>query len=148
MSNKSTSHQPWYKGGLNFECTGCGDCCSGPDGYAWVNQTEIKTLADHLNLSIDQVQSQYLRRVGPRWALKDQNEKGDCIFLVDHRCTVYAARPIQCQTFPWWPNVLQSPRSWHQESKYCEGIDDLAKLNPVELIESELKRYQESRRKE
>jgi Fe-S-cluster containining protein len=142
------SSQVWYQKGLNFECTGCGACCSGPDGYVWVNQKEIKAMADHLNLTLAQFQQQYLRKVGQRWALKDQNEEGDCIFLTDHKCTVYQARPIQCQTFPWWPSVLQSPRSWQQAGRHCEGIDDLSILHPIEHIESEKQRYEESRRKE
>ena len=32
---------PWYKDGLRFQCTGCGDCCTGGPGYVWVNQAEI-----------------------------------------------------------------------------------------------------------
>ena len=27
--------------GLRFECTQCGDCCTGAPGYVWVNKAEI-----------------------------------------------------------------------------------------------------------
>ena len=39
-SNHDTPRQPsdaWYaEEGLAFECTGCGDCCTGAPGYVWV----------------------------------------------------------------------------------------------------------------
>ena len=38
--------QRWYKDGLQFECTGCGDCCTGEPGYVWVSEQEIQNLAD------------------------------------------------------------------------------------------------------
>ena len=27
----------WYHLGLRFQCTGCGDCCTGAPGYVWIN---------------------------------------------------------------------------------------------------------------
>ena len=37
--------QPWYAGGLAFECTQCGQCCAGPnEGYVWVNDAEVARL--------------------------------------------------------------------------------------------------------
>ena len=38
-------NEPWYAEGLKFQCTGCGDCCTGAPGYVWVNQAEIDALA-------------------------------------------------------------------------------------------------------
>ena len=46
----------WYIGGLNFECTGCGGCCSGPDeGYIWLKKAEISMLAGYLGLTAKQL---------------------------------------------------------------------------------------------
>ena len=39
------SKKPWYADGLQFECTQCGDCCTGAPGYVWVNKSEIEALA-------------------------------------------------------------------------------------------------------
>ena len=35
----------WYADGWRFSCTQCGDCCSGSEGYVWVNQAEIDAMA-------------------------------------------------------------------------------------------------------
>lgn len=38
--------------------------------------------------------------------LKNQ-ANGDCVFLRDGRqCTVYGARPLQCSSYPWWPELM------------------------------------------
>ena len=38
--------KPWYHEGLRFECTGCGDCCTGAPGYVWLTEEEIRALAE------------------------------------------------------------------------------------------------------
>ena len=102
----------WYASGLRFECTGCGDCCTGGDGYVWVGIEEIVALARHRSLSLDEFGRCYLRRVGQRYALRERVPGGDCVFLRDKNCSVYEARPRQCATFPFWPGHLQSPSAW------------------------------------
>ena len=41
MSDTEEKEQPWYKDGLGFQCTQCGDCCTGAPGYVWINAAEI-----------------------------------------------------------------------------------------------------------
>ena len=49
---------------------------------------------------------------------------GRCIFLgKDNGCKVYEARPVQCRTYPFWPEVVNSRTSWTREAKRCEGIE-------------------------
>ena len=99
MKEIPPSQSPWYREGLSFECTRCGDCCRGP-GYVWVNREEIANLASFLELTPEAFGRRYLRRVERRLSLID-NDDGDCIFW-ENGCTVYSARPTQCRTFPFW----------------------------------------------
>lgn len=118
----------WYAGGLRFECTRCGRCCSGKDSYVWVTAQEIKRLAGFLGLELDEFGRKYLRRVRARYALVEHGVTGDCIFLRDRLCTAYEARPVQCRTFPFWPTHLVSRETWHAAANTCEGIGDDAPL--------------------
>src|SRR5262245_28253885 len=95
----------WFAAGLRFTCTQCGACCSGDPGHVWVNSEEVAALAAHLSLSVADFESRYLRRVGSRRSLFERHS-GDCIFLHEttRRCTVYEARPVQCRTWPFWPD--------------------------------------------
>ena len=114
---------PWYNKGLHFKCTGCGGCCTGPDGYVFLGKEDLKLLAKHLNLSIDDFSKQYTRKVEGKLALIDKSSLGDCVFLMDNRCSVYPAIPGQCRTFPWWIHNLETPEDWEKAAKSCEGIN-------------------------
>ena len=48
---------------------------------------------------------------------------GRCVFLSpDNRCRIYAVRPLQCRTYPYWPETLSSRAAWRREARRCEGI--------------------------
>lgn len=128
----------WYKEGLRFACTECGKCCTGAPGYTWVSEEEIKTMASHLGLDIQAFASKYLRKVGPRWSLREDSHSYDCIFLKDRRCSVYEVRPKQCRTFPWWASNLASKEAWEEAATPCEGIREEAPLIPLETIQEGL----------
>src|SRR4249920_3859763 len=98
----------WYEAGLRFECTECGRCCIGADGYVWVTEADASGLAAALALDLDAFGRRYLRRVGDRYALLDTGRDGACVFLDGSRCGVYAARPSQCRRYPFWPGHLAS----------------------------------------
>jgi len=113
----------WYANtGLNFECQGCGGCCEGPGGYVWVDEEEMASMAKKLGLSDEQFSRRYVRIVFGRTALVD-NEKGDCVFLKDKRCSIYEQRPVQCRTFPWWPELLRSEKAWRENNYNCPGMN-------------------------
>ena len=118
----------WYIGGLHFECTGCGNCCAGPDeGYIWVCRKEIKMLADYLHVSVDEVRKQYLRRYGMRNSIREDRRTKDCLFLVPtaegRGCAIYPVRPNQCRTWPFWSMNLKHPDNWNEAGIKCPGIN-------------------------
>lgn len=128
---------PWYAKGLHFECTGCGQCCTGAPGYVWVNEDEIQRIADYLKLDIQDFKFRYLRQVKGRYSLIEFPKTYDCIFLKDKKCQIYPVRPIQCRTFPWWPKNLKSENDWKECARYCEGIQNEAPLVSIETIEEQ-----------
>jgi Fe-S-cluster containining protein len=124
MSDESGSDvsQPWYKDGLRFTCTGCGNCCTGDPGFVWVNRQEIKALADGLGLDVVAFEAQFVRHVGIRRSLVER-ANGDCIFFdpINRRCEVYELRPRQCRTWPFWNTNLRTPESWAETCQACPG---------------------------
>ena len=88
----------------NFQCTQCGNCCTGAPGYVWVNNEEIAALAREIGeTALDRFREKYVRNVGIRKSLRELPGTWDCVFFdsVKRCCTVYDARPRQCRT---WPN--------------------------------------------
>ena len=130
---------PWYQEGLRFECTACGDCCTGAPGFVWVNKAEIEALAATLGLSVGETESKYVRKVGIRKSLVEVqggDGKGDCVFFNNktRQCQVYHARPRQCHTWPFWQSNLQSPDAWNRAAESCPGCNR-GPVFPVEEIE-------------
>lgn len=118
----------WYVGGLYFECTQCGRCCSGPtEGYIWVTSPEIKLIADFLKIKPEHVRQKYLRRVGLRTTVIEQSNTKDCMFLQringQKRCTIYSVRPSQCRTWPFWSDNLANTDEWNRAAQRCSGIN-------------------------
>jgi uncharacterized protein len=132
---------PWYGEGLRFDCTGCGNCCTGTPGYVWISSEEIGRLAEHLKLPAAQVVLRYCRQVGTRYSLTERlTPRGeyDCIFLREgpprghgassgstrpRHCAIYPVRPLQCRTWPFWDGLLADRQAWRKAAKRCPGID-------------------------
>ena len=114
--------EPWYKDGLRFQCTQCGNCCTGAPGYVWVNNEEIETLAAFLDLTKAAFEKKYVRSVGVRRSLIEY-ENGDCVFFDNQtrKCTVYEARPRQCRTWPFWDSNVRTEKDWQHTCEVCPG---------------------------
>lgn len=139
----SSDAKPWYHKGLRFQCTECGQCCTGSPGYVWVSDEEIASIAEYLKLSIETFAARYLRKVDDRYSLleKQRGKEYDCVFLQGKKCMVYPVRPKQCRTFPWWPGNVSSPEAWQSAASTCEGIRPDAPIVPFETIEKARKQH-------
>ena len=115
------TEESWYQEGLKFECTRCGACCTGAPGYVWVNKQEIADIAASRGEAVEAMTTAYVRRVGMRNTLREQ-ANGDCVFYDRGQgCTVYAARPRQCRSWPFWDSNLKTPQAWGQTCGECPG---------------------------
>ncbi len=126
---------PWYEDGLAFECTRCGACCTGAPGYVWVDAEEIGALAAFRGETVDQFSRKYVRQVGARLSLIEK-PGGDCVFW-DRKsgCTVYPARPVQCRTWPFWSENIETPEAWNEVTGVCPG-SGRGRLFSVEEIQA------------
>jgi Fe-S-cluster containining protein len=131
--------QPWYKDGLRFKCTGCGDCCTGAPGFVWVNNEEIAAIAAEIGMhDVAAFEAQYVRTIGVRKSLIESEENYDCVFLdgTTRKCTVYNARPRQCRTWPFWDSTTRTPQAWAATCEVCPG-SGTGKLYQLDVIEAQ-----------
>jgi len=127
----------WYAAGLAFECQQSGNCCSGPPGYVWVTQDEIKAIADFLGRPDSKLGKRDIRRVGLRTSLKER-ANGDCIYLERGpggctSCRIHPVKPTQCRTWPFWDSNLKSPEHWNNAARGCPGINQGPLHNFVQI---------------
>lgn len=126
----------WYRDGLRFRCTQCGNCCSGDPGYVWATKEEITKIAKFLGKADERLGKEHIRRVGFRYSLTEKPD-GDCIFLKRDGgkgiCSVYPVRPLQCRTWPFWSDVVRTPESWGKASQTCPGMNQGAHHDLVQI---------------
>ena len=100
-------------------------------------------MARVLSISDEQFHSKYVRTVAGKPSLREvKTEHGfDCIFLDRTTrpgvalCRVYKARPTQCRTWPFWPELLHSQRAWEsaKHNTPCPGMSR-GDIVPIEQI--------------
>lgn len=116
----------FYDNGLRFSCqSGCRYCCGVEPGYVFLNKDDLVRLTTHFQLSAREFLQRYCRKV-PMGSISYisllEKENHDCVFLVEHGCGVYDARPVQCATYPFWNTILENLASWEREADWCPGI--------------------------
>lgn len=112
----------WWADGVRFQCQGSGKCCvsHGEFGYVYLTLEDRRRMAKVLGMSTSAFTRVHCLMTDGVYHLKDDG--GDCRFLKNKRCTVYEGRPVQCRTWPFWPEVM-SAKAWAKEvQNFCPGV--------------------------
>ena len=112
---------------FRFACHRCGYCCSGGEGRVWLEPGEEERIAAALSTSAESFVARHVRDVvdpasgRARRALRERD--GRCTLLADaNACVAYDARPAQCRSFPFWPDVLATSAGFEAARAVCPGI--------------------------
>ena len=135
----------WWREGVKFQCQGSGKCCTshGEFGFVFLSREDRVRFAKHFNMSLTDFTKKYCRRKDGKYHLFERPENQDCIFLKGKSCSVYEARPTQCRTWPFWPEVMPA-KAWSQHvANFCPGVGK-GPLIHFEKIEANLKEQIES----
>ena len=114
---------PWYRDGLAFTCTRCGDCCTGSPGLRLGDDRgDARGSPNSEGRRVESFAERFVRLVGDRFSLIEK-PGGDCIFWDKQAgCTVYDARPVQCRTWPFWPeNIATAGRPGSTSARSAPG---------------------------
>src|SRR5262245_4581479 len=130
--------EPWYRDGLRFTCTQCGDCCTGEPGFVWVDDEDLSAIAAFLDEDVGVVRALYTKSARRGLTLREK-ANGDCVFYDRERgCTIYPVRPPQCRTWPFWESNIETPEAWRHTCAVCPGSGQ-GELIPADEITSRLK---------
>ena len=127
--------------GLRFECTMCGNCCTGAPGYVHFTADEAEAMARELGVTIAQFFERYTHETPTGRSLQErETEHGfDCVLLDRESvpgkalCRVYRARPSQCRTWPYWRDNARSLAAWKRAMETCPGMNR-GPLTPPDVI--------------
>lgn len=137
----------WYDEGIQFECQGSGKCCQsrGEYGFVYLTEQDVNAAAKALKIKPKQFIDKYCQYDDGVLCLKDDPKSPDCLFLEGTKCGIYEGRPVQCRTWPFWPEVMNA-KSWKKNViDFCPGVNK-GRLYSREEIEATLKEQKEADR--
>lgn len=88
-----------------YDCSRCPAYCCSIYGEVRVTRRDLRRLADHLELSLEQARSRHTKVLGRVRVLRRKKDPvlgTSCSFLdpVTRRCQVYEGRPEVCREYP------------------------------------------------
>ena len=93
----------------------------GEYGHVYLTLEDRQRLAKHMNMKTSAFTRRYCTHEGGIWHLKEPKDSPDCTFLKGKQCGVYEARPTQCRTWPFWPELMNA-KAWQRDVvEFCPG---------------------------
>lgn len=137
---------------MRFECQkSCeGKCCKpawdGKAYFVFLTKADREKLVMFLGQPIryfaikaEFTSTRFTKETTKQWVLNNDFNK-PCRFLKNGRCSVYEARPTQCRTFPFWPELMVNLKTYNEVKKDCPGIgkgNDVTHAQLAEQIEAD-----------
>jgi len=107
--------------GFRFECQpGCIACCD-QDGMVYLTEEDVTRAARFVGMSPARFEKKYVYRTAHQIRLRKPRDR-QCPFLLDHGCSIHPAKPTQCRTFPFWPELVENREAWNRTARFCPGI--------------------------
>ena len=101
---------------------------------AAVTPQDLQAIAEFRGESLEEVRALYTRWSDRGRTLREK-ANGDCVFFERGvGCTVYAVRPRQCRTWPFWDSNVATPERWQHTCEICPGSGQGELIPPEEII--------------
>jgi len=118
-----------------IDCTVCGNCCK--VATAKLSERDVERLAKHFRISRERFLADYTMESEEEGLILKRSEEAGCVFLDGTICSVYEARPDNCQRFPHLVRGTGSiaSRMWQfvDRAVYCPIV-----FNSLEAFKQEL----------
>lgn len=123
----------FFDKGIRFECQQCGACCTGEPGIIYIDNDEVKEVAKYLSVQVSEFIETHLDPFKSGYSIREHAD-GRCLFY-NGGCTIYAVRPNQCKSFPFWFENLRSQKKWLRVTKECPGIGRGSLYSKEQILE-------------
>jgi Fe-S-cluster containining protein len=105
---------------MRFSCQpGCTRCCT-QEGWVYLSAEDVPRLAEFLGMNVTEFQRQYI--YSTKYTSRLRQRQGKCPFLQSEGCSVHPAKPTQCRTFPFWPELIEDEKELEAAAQWCPGI--------------------------
>jgi len=127
---------------FRFECvSGCTACCT-RSGHVYVTGEDAHSASKYLQISELEFTEKYCEQEDGELRLSNKLDV-DCHFLEENGCSIHPAKPLQCRTFPYWPELVDRRRNWRRTARSCPGIGE-GPLVRIEEIRAQAEAYRDA----
>jgi Fe-S-cluster containining protein len=106
---------------LRFECQpGCTKCCD-MEGMVFLSEDDVQRAARFVGMAQPDFEKKYIYRTRHQRRFRKPRKK-QCPFLGDGGCEIHPAKPTQCRTYPFWPEIVERRSTWRATGRLCPGI--------------------------
>ena len=92
-------------------------------------------------MSAEDFEKKYVYRTRHQRRFRKPRNK-QCPFLGKSGCDIHPAKPTQCRTYPFWPEIVERRSTWRANGRFCPGIGK----GPLIQIGSAMEIAEEQRR--
>jgi len=105
---------------MRFECqAGCTKCCE-RKGFVYLTEHDIPLIARFLGMDAGEFERRHVYRTKHLRRLRIP--RPPCPFLREEGCSIHPAKPEQCRSFPFWPELVSDKKEWRKTAAWCPGI--------------------------
>jgi Fe-S-cluster containining protein len=106
----------------------------------YLTEEDLKRAAAFLGMDPAEFEEKYVVRYRHVLRLRKPLDS-QCHFLNSDGCRIHPAKPTQCRTYPFWPELVASRDAWRNEAKRCPGIGagELVQIGTACEIAGEMK---------
>ncbi len=127
-----------YPEGICFECNFCGLCCGDTDHklrHILLLESEAEAVSAATGIPIEDFSVETKGK--PPYLYEMKKKEGDCFFLKDNKCMIYAERPLICCFYPF-ELKFDEEKGVHvfRFTKECPTINMSGKLMPKQDFEA------------
>ena len=109
---------------LRFRCVSCGRCCRRP-GWVRFTAEDLRRTARFLGVPAKVFAKRYVDETDGEDSWIRVTRRRPCPFLREGGCAIHGAKPEQCRSFPFWPEIMESGASWNRRARTCPGMEPL-----------------------
>jgi Fe-S-cluster containining protein len=84
-------------------------------------EADVTRIAEYLHLPQEDFEKRFVYRTKHQIRLRTPRNS-TCHFLKPDGCSIHTVKPVQCRTFPFWPEILHDALTLTRTSHYCPGI--------------------------
>jgi uncharacterized protein len=132
ISEEIDQRSYFFDAGIHFACRQCGQCCTGETGTIYVAPAELSAIADYLEVREAELIARDLYPFKDSYSIRELPD-GRCRFF-QSGCMIYAVRPFQCRSFPFWFDNLRSAARWQEVQRLCPGVGQGRHYNKEEIM--------------